>query len=120
MYWAYSKSGQFTTKSAYLALSKMMVNDEDSFWSFVWHWRGPQRIRTFMWVVGQNRLKTKVELFRRHIGADMSCARCGCFIENTLHALRDCPGAKHVWLALLPLEIMHHFFKSESQRLDVI
>ncbi|KAH9733957.1 putative ribonuclease H protein [Citrus sinensis] len=95
MYWAYSKSGGFTTKSAYLALSKMTINDEDSFWSFVWHWRGPQRIRTFLWVVGQNRLKTKAELFRRHIGADMSCARCGCLIENTLHALRDCPGAKH-------------------------
>ena len=31
MYWAYSKSGDFTTKSAYLALSKMTVNDEDSF-----------------------------------------------------------------------------------------
>ena len=40
----------------------------------------------------------------------MRCARCGCLIENTLHALRDCPGAKHVWLVLLPLEIRQQFF----------
>ena len=40
--------------------------------------------------VGKNRLKTKAKLFRRHIVDDMSCARCGCVVENTLDVLRDC------------------------------
>ena len=107
MYWAYSKSEDFTTNSAYRALSKMEVHNEESFWRILWQWRGPQHIKTFLWVVGQNRLKTKAELFRRHIVDDMSCARCGCVVENTLNVLRDCPSAKHVWSSLIPHGISH-------------
>ncbi|KAH9752901.1 putative ribonuclease H protein [Citrus sinensis] len=110
MYWAYSKSEDFTTNSAYRALSKMEVHNEESFWRILWQWRGPQHIKTFLWVVGQNRLKTKAELFRRHIVDDMSCARCGCVVENTLNVLRDCPSAKHVWSSLIPHGISHQFF----------
>ncbi|KAH9792364.1 putative ribonuclease H protein [Citrus sinensis] len=40
----------------------------------------------------------------------MSCARCGCVVENTLHVLRDCPSAKHVWSSLIPHGINHQFF----------
>lgn len=57
-----------------------------------------------------DRLKTKLELRRRHLDSDGICDRCGLELESTLHVLRDCPVAKRTWNCLIPKSLQADFF----------
>lgn len=109
-YWAYSNTGQFTAKSAYLSLHQSYNVADKSLWNLAWKWNGPQSIRTFIWLAMNNRLKTKSELFRRHITTDANCCSCGHHLEDTIHVLRDCIIARHVWFRLVPHTLWNNFF----------
>lgn len=110
VYWAESNNRSFMVKSAYNAISSYHNRNEDFSWDIVWRWKGPQSIRTFLWLVTHNRLKTKAELARRHILADAGCDHCGCGVEDRLHVLRDCMAAKRIWHRLIPVEALQFFF----------
>ncbi|KAK9181143.1 hypothetical protein WN944_024280 [Citrus x changshan-huyou] len=111
-FWAHSRTGLFTTKSAYLMLTGSSSVIEDYRWRSVWRWKGPQSVRIFLWQALQDRLKTKTELARRHIPISEACDRCGASVEDTLHVLRDCVAAKTFWLKVVPLEKRQSFFNS--------
>ena len=49
----------------------------------------------------KKRIKCKAELYRKHIGMDMICMRCGCAVEDTTHALRDYITSRRFWNMLL-------------------
>ncbi|KAH9751258.1 putative ribonuclease H protein [Citrus sinensis] len=100
-YWGSSNSGMFTARTAYNLLLGNLVQDEEVRWKSIWKWRGPHRIRTFLWLVAKERIKCKAELYRRHIGVDMICMRCGYAVEDTAHALRDCATSRRIWNMLL-------------------
>ncbi|KAH9763649.1 putative ribonuclease H protein [Citrus sinensis] len=100
-YWGSSNSGVFTTRTTYNLLLGNLVQDEEVRWKSIWKWRGPHRIRTFLWLVAKERIKCKAELYRRHIGVDMLCMRCGYAVEDTAHALRDCATSRRIWNMLL-------------------
>ncbi|KAK9224896.1 hypothetical protein WN943_009936 [Citrus x changshan-huyou] len=100
-YWGSSNSGIFTARTAYNLLLGNLVQDEEVRWKSIWKWRGPHRIRTFLWLAAKERIKCKAELYRRHIGMDMICMRCGYAVEDTAHALRDCATSKRIWNMLL-------------------
>ena len=76
-FWAHSKSGNFTSKSAYLFLNYLICNNNTHLWKLIWHWQGPQRIRIFLWLVMHGRIKTKEDLFKRNIQSSMICECCG-------------------------------------------
>lgn len=101
-FWAHSKSGRFTTHSAYLAISEDNSMHNNRLWRMVWRWKGPQSVRIFLWQVFHDRVKTKAELVRRHIPILISCDRCGAMTEDAIHALRDCPLVKRFWLLIIP------------------
>lgn len=63
---------------AFNAISSYHNRKEDFSWDIVWPWKGPQSIYMFLWLVTHNRLKTKAELARRHILADVGCDCFGC------------------------------------------
>lgn len=69
-----------------------------------------ESVKTFFWLVIQDKLKTKEELARRHVVAESQCERCKASVEDSLHALKDCVVAKHIWLALVPPNQRDNFF----------
>ncbi|KAH9678865.1 putative ribonuclease H protein [Citrus sinensis] len=75
--------------------------DKEVRWKSIWKWRGPHRIRTFLWLAAKERIKCKAELYRRDIGVDTICMRCGCAVEDTVHALRNCVASWRIWNMLL-------------------
>ncbi|KAH9671615.1 putative ribonuclease H protein [Citrus sinensis] len=83
-YWAYSNTGHFTAKSAYLSLHQFNNVADKSLWNLAWKWKGPQSIRT-----------------------------CGHHLEDTIHVLRDCIIARQVWLRLVPNILWNNFFDLE-------
>ncbi|KAH9770878.1 putative ribonuclease H protein [Citrus sinensis] len=110
LYWAHSKTGRFTSKSAYLFLNNSNCSKDAHFWKLIWQWKGPQRVKIFLWLVMHGKIKTREELFKRHIVDKMNCERCGHERENVMHALRDCFVAKRIWNCLIPVNFRHHFF----------
>ncbi|KAL9453582.1 hypothetical protein AB3S75_009233 [Citrus x aurantiifolia] len=110
LYWAHSKTGKFTSKSAYLFLNNSNCSKDAHFWKLIWQWKGPQRVKIFLWLVMHGKIKTREELFKRHILDKMNCERCGHERENKMHALRDCFVAKRIWNCLIPVNFRHHFF----------
>lgn len=95
---------------AFNAISSYHNRKEDFSWDIVWPWKGPQSIYMFLWLVTHNRLKTKAELARRHILADVGCECFGCGVKDTLHVLRDCMVVKRLWHRFVPVEALQFFF----------
>ncbi|XVE83745.1 hypothetical protein DITRI_Ditri16bG0111000 [Diplodiscus trichospermus] len=85
-------------------------NIEDKSWKIIWRWKGPQRIRSFLWLAVQDRLLTKTELCRRHMANDETCGWCHEGKETGLHVLRDCNVARQVWLNLVSMGSREYFF----------
>ena len=110
IFWAHSKHGQFTTSSAYLALSDQIPAAVDRDWRMIWSWQGPQSVRIFLWQTFHASLKTKAELVRRHLPISSRCDRCGAVCEDVIHALRDCPLVKQFLLNIIPISKRHGFF----------
>ena len=112
IFWAHSKHGEFTTSSAYLALSGYNSAAKDRTWRLIWTWKGPQSVRVFLWQAFHAGLKTKAELARRHLLTSSCCDRCGALCEDAMHALRDCPLVKQFWLNIIPISQRQGFFNA--------
>ena len=56
------------------------------------------------------RIKTKEELFKRHIQISMDCEYCGQEKDDVIHVLRDCVVAKRIWNHLVPGMFKQSFF----------
>ncbi|KAH9772084.1 putative ribonuclease H protein [Citrus sinensis] len=112
-YWAAATHGKFTVKSAYDHLAQPSLQERDTIWRLAWSWKGPQSIKTFIWLVLHNRLKTRGELTSRHLTIDTHCERCGYELETTIHVLRDCPYSRSVWLRLLRDHNHQEFFNAD-------
>ncbi|CAA0822774.1 Polynucleotidyl transferase- ribonuclease H-like superfamily protein [Striga hermonthica] len=110
MYWGFSENGLFTTKSAYASLLPYSPTRDRAGWRAIWKWTGPQRVRQFLWLAAQEKLLTNVERHRRHITRSTLCPLCEQFPESTLHCLRDCVGAKQIWMTLIPTKNHSAFF----------
>ncbi|CAN1788712.1 Putative ribonuclease H protein At1g65750 [Linum perenne] len=101
--WGCEKNGRFTIKSAYELILNNQRSATAEVWKTIWRWRGPNRIRHFLWLAGQDRLLTNDQRMRRKQTADPNCPWCPGQIENSIHVLRDCSFAKGVW------NLVHHF-----------
>ncbi|CAN1807830.1 Putative ribonuclease H protein At1g65750 [Linum perenne] len=95
--WGCSKDGQFTIKSAYALLCEEDGPSADALWETIWGWKGPNRIRHFLWLAGQDKLLTNDQRYRRKQADDPLCPLCLNQIETSLHVIRDCEFAKGVW-----------------------
>ena len=110
IYWSLDPRGAFTVRSAYDYICRHNLAVKDETWSLAWTWKGPQSVRLFLWQLMHGKLKTHGELARRHIPVSMACDRCGTLVEDILHALRDCPCIKQIWLRLFAGGDYHAFF----------
>ncbi|KAF7815394.1 putative ribonuclease H protein At1g65750 family [Senna tora] len=95
------RDDNFSTKSAYHAITSVDGGERIDFWKLLWKWKGMEKIRSFLWLCGHDRLLTNVARKRRGMAATDICSRCNGAPEDLLHTLRDCPKAKCIWLKLL-------------------
>ncbi|CAN1796887.1 Putative ribonuclease H protein At1g65750 [Linum perenne] len=101
--WGLEHDGSFRICSAYLLAAEEDDGTLDPIWRLIWRWKGPQRIRQFLWLVAHNRLLTNSERHRRHLAEVGACQVCPGLEESVLHVLRDCPLASATWeLLALP------------------
>ncbi|XP_010471448.1 PREDICTED: uncharacterized protein LOC104751234 [Camelina sativa] len=73
--WGETADGKFTVKSAYALLTRddtPRPNVKD-FYQRVWKVMAPERVRTFLWLVGNQVLMTNEERFRRHLCDTQEC-----------------------------------------------
>lgn len=49
-YWSGTSSGRFSVSSAYQQLSESMANETGLDWRALWKWRGPERVKSFLWL----------------------------------------------------------------------
>lgn len=107
--WLGEQNGAFTVKSCYQKFMGESLGIKDSKWKCIWDWKGLERIRFFLWIVGHDRLNTNSRR-ATWCGCSALCAWCDNMEENTTHILRDYRIAKEIWLRLLPGRAVDGFF----------
>ncbi|CAN1193235.1 Putative ribonuclease H protein At1g65750 [Linum perenne] len=95
--WGAEPDGRFTVKSAYKILHTQPGPNIGDHWKVCWKWKGPHRIRMFLWLAIQGKLLTNQERYRRHMTLHTACGYCQDTSESVTHVLRDCAFAKEVW-----------------------
>jgi ribonuclease HI len=111
-FWPGTSVGQFTVAAAYHLLAGPLTTDREKKWSRIWKIESTERIKAFIWQLTHDRLMTKARLASWQLGNSL-CHQCLQFEENTLHVVRDCKAAVHVWRHLLSNQERGHFFTVE-------
>lgn len=89
--WNHTSNGLFSLSSAYQILSEDNEKEfsHDVLFKLIWRWRGPQRVRTFLWKLAHGKLLTNEERSHRGMTNDSLYARCSSDEESIMHLLRD-------------------------------
>ncbi|CAN1818735.1 Putative ribonuclease H protein At1g65750 [Linum perenne] len=95
--WGLEGDVRFRIRSAYSLVAEDVKEPREGFWKIIWRWKGPQRIRQFLWLVAHHRLLTNGVHRRRHLTEIGACQVCPEQEETVLHVLRDCPLASATW-----------------------
>lgn len=93
--WVDSTNGSCSAATAYNLLIKE-PNDMKG-WKLFWKLKLPQKFKTFIWLVFQNKLPTNLLRARRGITDSDLCPRCNTSPENLGHLFRECPKAYVLW-----------------------
>ncbi|KAL4307123.1 uncharacterized protein LOC107605009 [Arachis ipaensis] len=107
--WNHTANGDFTVALAYRILINHSSMETKRIWKVIWRWKGPERIRVFMWQAAHGRLLTASRKSRM-MRTDPNCHRCHRILETGLHALRDCPYAASIWVELVQPSAIAVFF----------
>ena len=94
--WAGTKSGRYTTKSAYkLLMSKPVLSTPSPFdtsaqtncWRRIWSLSVPNKIKHFLWRACCESLPTKKNMLSRNVTRNALCEWCNEEFEDSVHAL---------------------------------
>ncbi|KAK8686075.1 hypothetical protein V6N13_125102 [Hibiscus sabdariffa] len=107
--WCRDPLHSFSIRSAYLAITNDTSPNAADTWSLITKFKGSPRVRSFLWLVSHDRIMTNHERTRRHLIVDQSYDFCEAAIENTLHALRDCPVALAIWSTIIKPDLLERF-----------
>ncbi|CAI0547898.1 unnamed protein product [Linum tenue] len=89
MIWGLEKDGRFRLKSAYNLVVNINSEGESPRWKAIRQWRGPNRVKHFLWLARHKRLFSNKERTKRKITRDEE--------ELVEHILRSCTKAKLMW-----------------------
>lgn len=105
--WAFTKSGEYTSKSGYKFLETAAENLnpvglvvsplEKKLWTELWKVKTSPKLRNFLWRVLSRALAVRALLRTRGINIDPTCPVCGRGSEDIAHVLFHCRFAKEVW-----------------------
>ncbi|XP_025702516.1 uncharacterized protein [Arachis hypogaea] len=112
--WTKSSSGQFTIASAYKMLAEWDVNDNVDRWMRIWKWKGPERIKVFIWQLLHGKILTASRRASM-MGTNPNCHHCKHEPETILHVIRDCPRAVTIWVKLINPAAVALFFNINFQ-----
>lgn len=112
--WDKDKSGSYTVRSAYSVLAGDSLQVSSNIWTKVWKWKGPERIRFFIWMLSHNRLKTNIAC-HKWSNKDPWCVWCSNTPECALHVLRDCPRAMRIWNLFLSGRERNRFYNLQRE-----
>lgn len=110
--WGESANGEFSVASAYTMLTRdsSPAPVMTRFYGRIWKTVTTERVKLFMWQVGNQALLTNVERYRRHLSSTDMCQVCKSGAETILHILRDCPAMAGIWARITPLRRRSTFF----------
>ncbi|KAJ1412732.1 Ribonuclease H domain [Sesbania bispinosa] len=108
--WSASVDGTFYIKSAVLSIRDHHSHPNSEVFKKVWFWAGPQRIKTFLWLLASDSLLSNSNRVRRHLTDQASCTLCNHHTESNLHAIRDCSWARQVWKSFIHHRNQREFF----------
>lgn len=111
MGWLDTRGARFIVKEAYRVAMRWEEDNRWKEWRMIWKMKVQQRIKVFAWILFHRRLLTNRERWRRRMTDSPLCVRCNENDEEVLHAIRDCPIAREVWVWLILLELVDDFFK---------
>lgn len=111
--WKWSLDGCFSIKFPYQFISKSP--DSDAFelapiFKKFWLWKGPNRIKSFLWKLAHGILLTNVERNRRGLTADVICPGCNSCPETIMHILRDYEETQQFWDKVIKPDHRSKFF----------
>ncbi|XP_056843105.1 uncharacterized protein LOC130495678 [Raphanus sativus] len=111
--WLLNRSGEYSSKSGYLALHLTETNaagtahipDDFNWYKSVWSPTMLPKIQLFLWKVLQGAISTGENLQRRGLLTETNCIRCGAQ-ETTNHIFFHCDFERQVWKYIIsPLTI---------------
>jgi hypothetical protein len=91
--WRLEPSGQFSTSSLYLLLSRGAIV---SHFKEVWHARVPPRVRVFLWQLIRGKLPCSEQVAKRLGPSNGECALCDA-LEDCNHIFFSCSLARFMW-----------------------
>ncbi|GMI80336.1 hypothetical protein HRI_001702900 [Hibiscus trionum] len=99
--WKWEARKEFSVRSAYQVRSGSVSSSSESVWKVINHFRGLQRIKVFLWLLGCGKLLTNDERLRRYMAANSHCGVCGTSGESVDHLFRTCPSVFSIWVSLI-------------------
>ena len=104
--WRLEGSGQFTSKSAYLAFFNGSTTFEP--WLRIWKTWDPGKCKVFLWLAIRNRCWTADRLQKRGLPHPDKSVLCDQEVETVQHILTSCVFAHDFWFKILaPLDLYH-------------
>ncbi|KAL2498709.1 Ribonuclease H-like superfamily protein [Abeliophyllum distichum] len=104
MYWIHDKKGAYSVKSGYqlLILDSFVYSHTamESFWSSLWRYKIPAKVRNLHWRASLNVLPTANQLRAKRVDMDSHCPVCLMHEESIFHVLVSCEFAQQVWKAV--------------------
>ena len=90
--------GNFTMKSAYRTSQEgRQPFTQDLCWKKLWRLKIHERVKMFLWRLGNNVPPLKFNLARRLGITDTNCPLCKDVSKNERHLFFDCPLARAIW-----------------------
>ncbi|XP_061342609.1 uncharacterized protein LOC133288807 [Gastrolobium bilobum] len=105
--WNYNVNNRSVVKDAYSNIMKFNSLDLDPIWKTIWSWQGPQRLRSFMWLIYHGRILTND--YNAKWGGSPFCHACNIIPENITHVQRDSKLALPIWNAWIAGNIPRDF-----------
>ncbi|KAF7823639.1 ribonuclease H [Senna tora] len=113
--WRHSNDGRFSVKSTYKFLKGCDRIEQSINWRNIWNWKRLERVKSFLWLCGHNKILTNAARRHRGMGSDESCLRCGVRYKDLLHVLRDCFETINFWMRLVKYGQWLVFFNLDRQ-----
>lgn len=110
--WSLNSDGNFSLKYAYVCLTSCRTVEkvENPLFKKIWHWKGPNMIRAFLWKIIHGKLLTNQERQKRGMRANPMCPRCNSSPETLMHMLRNCDEVFALWNEVLSPNSWIKFF----------
>ena len=95
--WGYSKSRNYTIKSAYFALQRLKLFARNT--NFNWIWKIPTypKIQFFIWLIVLNRNPAIELLIKKDMDLPPNCIKCHVGLDNMANIIHECLNALSLW-----------------------